>query len=125
RPPPAAALSPRHATARVFAALAGALVAAAPACGRRAGDTRAGSARVEVVEKAPRPLTAQEQAGRAIFERENCARCHTLLDHPGEERPARLPAPAAPAAIPSRVGPDLGLEGHRRSDDWQYAHLYA
>jgi mono/diheme cytochrome c family protein len=112
-------------TTRVFAALAGALVAAGFACGPRAGDMRAGGDHVAVVEKAPRPLTAPEQAGRAIFDRENCARCHTLLDQPGEEIPARLPAPAAPAAIPSRVGPDLGFEGHRRSDDWQYAHLYA
>ncbi len=29
------------------------------------------------------------------------------------------------AASDSRVGPDLGEEGHRHSDDWQYAHLYA
>ena len=30
-----------------------------------------------------------------------------------------------PAPFDSRVGPDLGLEGHRRSDDWHAAHLYA
>ena len=99
--------------------MAGAL-ALVVACGPRAGDTRSGAER-----KPPRPPTAQEQAGLAIFARENCARCHALLDRPGDERPAPLPVPEAPAAIPSRVGPDLGLEGHRRSDDWQYAHLYA
>lgn len=31
----------------------------------------------------------------------------------------------APAGGWGRVGPDLGLEGHRRSDDWHLAHLYA
>ena len=109
---------------RLFAATAGALVLAI-ACGPRAGDSRAGDIRIAADRPPPRPPTAQEQAGRAIFERENCARCHALLDQPGDEHPAPLPVPAAPAAIPSRVGPDLGLEGHRRSDDWQYAHLYA
>lgn len=99
--------------------MAGALVLVI-ACGPRAGDTRSGDER-----RPPRPPTAQEQAGRAIFARENCSRCHALLDQPGDEHPAPLPVPAAPAAIPSRVGPDLGLEGHRHSDDWQYAHLYA
>jgi mono/diheme cytochrome c family protein len=114
---------------RLFAALAGALVLAI-ACGPRAGDTRAGlpvagDHRAGADRRPPRPPTAQEQEGRAIFERENCARCHALLDQPGDENPAPLPVPAAPAAIPSRVGPDLGIEGHRHSDDWQYAHLYA
>jgi mono/diheme cytochrome c family protein len=33
--------------------------------------------------------------------------------------------PAGPGDLTSRVGPDLGIEGHRRSDDWHYAHLYA
>jgi len=35
------------------------------------------------------------------------------------------PAPRLPGPLDSRVGPDLGLEGHRRSDDWHAAHLYA
>jgi mono/diheme cytochrome c family protein len=116
-------------TSRLFATMAGALVVAI-ACGPRGGDTRgggtsAGDARASADRVPPRPPTAQERLGRAIYERENCARCHALLDRPGDEQPARLPVPAAPAAIPSRVGPDLGIEGHRRSDDWQYAHLYA
>ncbi|HYV84403.1 MAG TPA: c-type cytochrome [Patescibacteria group bacterium] len=103
--------------------VAGALVAAAIACGPRGGaapvvEERAG----EAPSRAP---TAQERAGRAIYDRENCARCHTLLDTARGSEPGDLPAPPAAASIPSRVGPDLGLEGHRRSDDWQLAHLYA
>ncbi|HZN02160.1 MAG TPA: c-type cytochrome [Candidatus Polarisedimenticolia bacterium] len=42
-----------------------------------------------------------------------------------DEGPTPLPAPRLPQPTDSRVGPDLGLEGHRRSDDWHAAHLYA
>lgn len=36
------------------------------------------------------------------------------------------PSPVSESAgLGSRVGPDLGLEGHRHSDEWHYAHLYA
>ena len=72
-----------------------------------------------------RPLTTEEQMGEAIYRRENCARCHTLFDIPPVEGPVILPAPQTPSALDGRVGPDLGLEGHRRSDDWHQAHLYA
>jgi cbb3-type cytochrome oxidase cytochrome c subunit len=72
-----------------------------------------------------RPLNAEEQRGEEVYRRENCARCHTLFDAAPPEGAVRLGAPHEPSALESRVGPDLGLEGHRRSDDWHHAHLYA
>jgi len=68
--------------------------------------------------------TGGERSGEAIYRRENCARCHTLFDRPPAGTPGR-PRVGEVAEGGSRVGPDLGLEGHRRSDEWQYAHLYA
>ncbi|HET8948467.1 MAG TPA: cbb3-type cytochrome c oxidase subunit II, partial [Candidatus Polarisedimenticolia bacterium] len=66
-----------------------------------------------------------EERGRTVFEREQCGRCHTAFDVAAEAGASRPPAPRLPAGLDSRVGPDLGLEGHRRSDDWHAAHLYA
>ena len=66
-----------------------------------------------------------EARGEAIFRREQCGRCHTVFDVPAERGPSPPPAARRPAPFDSRVGPDLGLEGHRRSDDWHAAHLYA
>ena len=63
--------------------------------------------------------------GEAIYRREQCDRCHTTFDAPVAAEPAALPVPRLPQPTDSRVGPDLGLEGHRRSDDWHAAHLYA
>jgi mono/diheme cytochrome c family protein len=70
-------------------------------------------------------VTAEERAGEALYRGENCGRCHTLFDRPAPE--GRFDLPGGPDLDPmaSRVGPDLGLEGHRRSDAWHYAHLYA
>ena len=70
----------------------------------------------------PSPL---ENAGEAIYRRENCARCHTQFDVAPAAGPAALPGFKPAALFDARVGPDLGLEGHRRSDDWHFAHLYA
>ncbi len=87
-----------------------AVVLFVPACGR---DRPAGL------------VIDSERAGEEIFRRDNCGRCHTLFDRP---RPAgRMELPPGPevALLDSRVGPDLGLEGHRHSDDWHYAHLYS
>ncbi len=65
------------------------------------------------------------RAGEEVFRRERCDRCHTLFDHPPEAGPIVLPEPFVPRLFGSRVGPDLGLSGHSRSDDWHLAHLYA
>ncbi|HEU4400720.1 MAG TPA: c-type cytochrome [Candidatus Polarisedimenticolia bacterium] len=67
----------------------------------------------------------EARAGEAIYRRESCGRCHTLFDRAASGAAANLlPGGFDPRAA-SRVGPDLGLEGHRHSDDWHYAHLYA
>jgi mono/diheme cytochrome c family protein len=66
-----------------------------------------------------------EARGEEIFRREQCGRCHTVFDAPAERGPSPPPAARRPAPFDSRVGPDLGVEGHRRSDDWHAAHLYA
>lgn len=67
----------------------------------------------------------EERMGEEVYRSEHCDRCHTTRDAPPVSGTAALPVPALPELFDSRVGPDLGLEGHRRSDDWQYAHLYA
>ena len=71
--------------------------------------------------------TDAERSGESIYRRENCARCHTQFDRaPRDGRIVLPPSPVSEAAgLESRVGPDLGLEGHRHSDEWHYAHLYA
>ncbi|OLD64354.1 MAG: hypothetical protein AUI47_06470 [Acidobacteria bacterium 13_1_40CM_2_68_5] len=69
--------------------------------------------------------TDSERSGEAIYRRENCGRCHTLFDRPRADGGLDRPRAAVVDDTGSRVGPDLGLEGHRRSDDWHYAHLYA
>jgi mono/diheme cytochrome c family protein len=63
--------------------------------------------------------------GEEVFRRERCGRCHTLFERPPEAGPVVLPVPFVQRLFGSRVGPDLGLRGHSRSDDWQLAHLYA
>lgn len=72
-----------------------------------------------------RPLTPDEAAGEAVYRREGCGRCHTQFDAPPARGAVSLPGASDSGPLASRVGPDLGLEGHRRSDDWQQAHLYA
>ena len=67
----------------------------------------------------------EERLGEEIYRGEHCDRCHTLRNRPAPSGPAALPVASLPELFDSRVGPDLGLEGHRRSDDWQYSHLYA
>ena len=96
----------------------------APACGRdrsRAPEPGAGAP------GDPHTVlsTAGERAGEAVYRRENCSRCHTLFDRPRPYGPPNLPPGPAVGDAGSRVGPDLGLEGHRHSDEWHYAHLYA
>lgn len=69
--------------------------------------------------------SVRARAGEQVFRRELCARCHTLFERPPESGPLVLPAPFEPRRFGSRVGPDLALLGHSRSDDWHLAHLYA
>ncbi len=70
-------------------------------------------------------MTDGEKAGEAIFRRENCDRCHTLFDRPRPDGAIVPPLGPPVVILVSRVGPDLGLEGHRYGDEWHYAHLYA
>jgi cytochrome c oxidase cbb3-type subunit 2 len=70
-------------------------------------------------------VTDGEKAGEEIFRRENCDRCHTLFDRPPAGGRIELPPGPSVEILGSRVGPDLGLEGHRHGDEWHYAHLYA
>ncbi|MCZ6695649.1 MAG: c-type cytochrome, partial [Acidobacteria bacterium] len=69
-------------------------------------------------------VSARERDGLRIFHRENCSRCHTLFDAPPSSGTVVPPAPFE-SWFMSRTGPDLGMEGHLHSDDWQFAHLYA
>ena len=110
---------------RLLVLLAAAIVLV-PACGGEPGPHRVpateGGVREETI-----LATEDEKAGEGIYRKENCARCHTLFDRPGEDgRPVLPPSPLPESTgAGSRVGPDLGLEGHRHSDEWHYAHLYA
>jgi cbb3-type cytochrome c oxidase subunit II len=71
--------------------------------------------------------------GRLIYIREGCWHCHSQFVRPVAGEPFRY-GPASQAwesmyDIPHtygtrRVGPDLSREAGRRSDDWQFAHLY-
>jgi mono/diheme cytochrome c family protein len=106
------------------ASLALGLTLAASGCGKDRSDSRVQPSESE---KGPATvlLTEVQKTGEAIYKRENCGRCHTLFDRPRTEGETPRPGGASAEALGSRVGPDLGLEGHRRSDEWQYAHLYA
>lgn len=68
-------------------------------------------------------MSATAIAGAEIYRRERCGRCHTL-DRPAPSAFEPL-LPGGPGDLRGRAGPDLGLEGHRHSDDWHFAHLYA
>lgn len=84
----------------------------------------------------PHPLepTTSERRGRAVYVREGCAYCHT-------QQIRYLPADRARFGAPTlawetrrdtphlfgtrRIGPDLSRSSGTRSQDWQYAHLFA
>jgi cbb3-type cytochrome c oxidase subunit I len=79
-------------------------------------------------------LDTAEQRGRRIYAREGCAYCHTQQVRYLQEDIRRYGAPtlAWETQFDSphlwgtrRVGPDLSREGGARSNDWQYAHLFA
>ena len=97
-------------------------IAAGSSCGdaARAPDPLSGSGR----EPSTALRTASERRGREIYGRQKCGRCHTLFQAPPPTGAFSLPDPSN-LPVGSRVGPDLGSEGHRHSDDWHYAHLYA
>ncbi len=79
------------------------------------------------------PYTDLEKLGRQIYMEEGCWHCHTQFVRPVANEPLRY-GPVSTAneymyEIPQlfgtrRVGPDLAREAGKRSDDWQYAHLY-
>ena len=82
----------------------------------------------------PLPLSASEQRGREIYGRDGCAYCHTqqirYLDRDVRRFGAATLAWETIFDYPQlwgtrRIGPDLSREGAVRSDDWQFAHLYA
>ncbi len=79
-------------------------------------------------------LDAAEERGRHIYAREGCAYCHTQQVRYLDEDIRRFGSPtlAWETQFDSphlwgtrRVGPDLSREGGARSDDWQFAHLFA
>jgi len=100
------------------------VVLLSPACGggRPAGTTERSQ---DSADPSAVLVTDSERAGEEVFRRENCGRCHTLFDRPRPAGNSELPPGPAVDLLDSRVGPDLGLEGHRRSDDWHYAHFYS
>lgn len=78
-------------------------------------------------------MTAVEQQGFTVYKREGCAYCHTTFvrDTPTDVRRFGPPAEAweYQEQYPQqwgtrRIGPDLSRESGKRSDGWQYAHLY-
>jgi len=112
----------RPSATQYFALLLTALLTGAgAACGPAGSDRGASTA-----ERGPLYLDGERaRAGERLFRKELCIRCHTLFDRPPEMGPFVLPAPFEPRLFGSRVGPDLALLGHSRSDEWQLAHLYA
>ena len=82
----------------------------------------------------PLGLSVSEQRGRAIYSREGCAYCHTQQIRYLHADMARFGAPTLAWETrfdyphlwgTRRIGPDLAREGANRSEDWQFAHLYA
>lgn len=82
----------------------------------------------------PLGLTASEQRGRAIYSREGCAYCHTQQIRYVDADVRRFGAPTLAWETrldyphlwgTRRIGPDLSRVGSTRSEDWQYAHLFA
>jgi cbb3-type cytochrome c oxidase subunit II len=83
--------------------------------------------------KALRPYTTLEAAGFESYSRNGCAYCHSQFVRtiPSDIRYFGVPAEAWEFQNDyphqwgtRRIGPDLSRESGKRSDDWQYAHLY-
>lgn len=73
--------------------------------------------------------------GQVVYAREGCYECHTQQVRAGTYDVRRWGAPhrareydepwhSTPMVGARRVGPDLGREANRRSNDWHAAHLY-
>lgn len=82
----------------------------------------------------PLALSASEQRGRLVYSREGCAYCHTQQIRYLHADMTRFGAPTLAWETrfdyphlwgTRRIGPDLAREGATRSQDWQFAHLYA
>jgi cbb3-type cytochrome c oxidase subunit II len=78
-------------------------------------------------------MTAEEEHGFTVYKQEGCAYCHTTFvrDTPSDVQRFGPPAEAweYQDQYPQqwgtrRIGPDLSRESGKRSDGWQYAHLY-
>lgn len=79
------------------------------------------------------------EMGQKVYAREGCFHCHTqrvsygiynmqdvnYWGAPIEEHEYAAPWHATPMLGQRRVGPDLGREANRRSNDWHAAHLYS
>lgn len=74
-----------------------------------------------------------EARGRKLFMSYGCLHCHTQFVRPINDEPLRYGPPSQAQEyayeIPHlfgtrRLGPDLAREGGKRTDDWQFAHLY-
>lgn len=79
------------------------------------------------------PFTPLEALGQHVYGREGCVHCHSqfvrplrsdvrYFGHPSEAWEFRDDLPFLWGT--RRIGPDLSRESGRRSDTWQYAHLY-
>lgn len=90
----------------------------------------------EVEEATPasyQSMTAEEEHGFAVYQREGCAYCHSSFVRSTDADRQRF-GPAAEAweyqdQYPQqwgtrRIGPDLSRLAGVQSDDWHYAHLY-
>ncbi|HEU4513650.1 MAG TPA: cbb3-type cytochrome c oxidase subunit II [Nocardioidaceae bacterium] len=92
--------------------------------------------RDEVTASTPASFTAmnaEEERGFRVYKQEGCAYCHTTFvrDTPSDVRRFGPPAEAweYQDQYPQqwgtrRIGPDLSRESGKRSDGWQYAHLF-
>lgn len=80
-----------------------------------------------------RPFSPLEARGRDVYAREGCVHCHSqfvrplasdvrYFGNPSEAWEFRYDLPFLWGT--RRIGPDLSRESGRRSDTWQYAHLY-
>lgn len=79
------------------------------------------------------PMDATEERGFTVYKREGCAYCHTTFVRDTPSDVSRFGPPAEAWEYQDmypqqwgtrRIGPDLSRESGKRSDGWQYAHLY-